>query len=528
MLKRKHFFPLILILLVAGGFLLRFWNVGQLPSGLNRDEAALAYNALLLKETGKDEWGKTWPLALESFGDYKLPGYPWLLIGVYALIGYNDTAVRLPSVLAGTLLITAAYFFARKVLHINQIFSLLAAFFVAIEPVFFFYSRMAFEANAALLFFVIALILLFQKKENVLRDFVALFCLTLAIFTYNTPLLLLPFVLIALVYWRGWSKWRVWLFSAVGICIILLIGLTSLLVLSKQKSGITIFSDESIWKQSVDYYNHFSGIEQKILGNRVVFYGQIIVLHYVQTLSPSFLVQRGGTHPWHQLPGFAHFSWTIYVLGIMGIAVVLWQIFFTKKRKKEFVVLAFFLLISPLPAAITVDAPHATRSLFFFFLFILFAIKGMELFTQKHRWFCILFPVIIFCVCVEGLNYFVHYFQQYPEESRQILKSSYEPIIQELEKDSAVKKVAVVDDGGYQYILTAWYLKMSPNVFFGTVDKHLPDRIGFRYGYKIGKYRFVVSPNDRFSNEDTLLFWDAQKKTWIDQHFSPGIRPPLQ
>src|SRR5258708_21633618 len=140
MLTRKNFLFFLFAAILIGGFLLRFWEVGRLPSGLNRDEGALAYNALLLKETGKDEWGKSWPLALESFGDYKLPGYPWLLIGTFTIFGYNDTAVRFPSVLAGTFLVLAAYFFARKVLHFEQAFSVLAAFLVAIEPVFFFYS----------------------------------------------------------------------------------------------------------------------------------------------------------------------------------------------------------------------------------------------------------------------------------------------------------------------------------------------------------------------------------------------------
>src|SRR3990172_6192442 len=91
-------------LIIGVAFLQRFWQVGQLPATLNRDEAAVAYNAFLLSETGKDEWGRSWPVALESFGDYKLPGYSLVLMPFFKLLGLNDWVVRLPSVIAGTVL----------------------------------------------------------------------------------------------------------------------------------------------------------------------------------------------------------------------------------------------------------------------------------------------------------------------------------------------------------------------------------------------------------------------------------------
>ena len=70
---------LLLSLIVLLGAALRLFQLGSIPAILNRDEAALAYNGYLLSQTGKDEWGKIWPPTLESFGDYKLPGYPLIL-----------------------------------------------------------------------------------------------------------------------------------------------------------------------------------------------------------------------------------------------------------------------------------------------------------------------------------------------------------------------------------------------------------------------------------------------------------------
>lgn len=64
-------------------FLLRFVGLEKLSPPLNRDEAALGYNAYSLLQTGKDEHGISWPLAFESIGDYKMPGYIYLSLFAY-------------------------------------------------------------------------------------------------------------------------------------------------------------------------------------------------------------------------------------------------------------------------------------------------------------------------------------------------------------------------------------------------------------------------------------------------------------
>ncbi len=92
-------------LLLLVGLVLRFYKLGEIPSILNRDEAALAYNAYLLSEVGHDEWQRSWPYALESFGDYKLPGYVLAVVAVFRVLPLTDLAVRLPSAVAGVVMI---------------------------------------------------------------------------------------------------------------------------------------------------------------------------------------------------------------------------------------------------------------------------------------------------------------------------------------------------------------------------------------------------------------------------------------
>jgi 4-amino-4-deoxy-L-arabinose transferase-like glycosyltransferase len=517
---------LLLGIITCVGFLLRIWSTNSVPAILNRDEAALAYNALLLKETGKDEWSRAWPLALESFGDYKLPGYPYLLVVFFTLFGTSDMIVRLPSVLAGTALILLTYFFIIKILKQDEKLGVLGSILVALQPVFFFYSRIGFEANVALTLFISS-IFLFLSSKKILAHFAGAVLLLIAVFTYNTPLILLPFLIPVFIWWKRVKNWREWIVPVASSILICIVGFASLASLAKQKSGITIFSDESTWMESVQFYNQYQGITQKILGNRAVFYGTKIVENYLQSFSPEFLIVRGGSHPWHTLPGFSHFYWITYILAGIGIVASIWSITQHLLRKKitevkTQLILLYLLLVSLLPAVVTVDAPHATRSLFFFNTLVLFTVVGvkkLQEFASSRNSLKFLYLVVGIILVLESGSYFSAYFSRYPRQSADILHGGFtEALTQARQKDPG--PIAIIDGDGYQYILAAWYGNVRPDVFFQTVQKHLPDKIGFRYGYKVDNYRFIVHIADRFPEEKTVIEWDDTTHSWQIREFN--------
>src|SRR5258708_38934833 len=99
MLTTKYW--LILILLMA--VFLRGIAFGISPPSLNWDEASLGYNAYSILKTGHDEWGRYFPLSFEAFGDFKLRGYVYTLVPIFALFGLNEWTVRLPSILSGVM-----------------------------------------------------------------------------------------------------------------------------------------------------------------------------------------------------------------------------------------------------------------------------------------------------------------------------------------------------------------------------------------------------------------------------------------
>ena len=69
---------------------LRFWNLGNVPIGLNIDEASYGWDAYSLLKSGHDQWGIPWPLHLKSFGDYKPAALSYTMIPFIKFLGLNN------------------------------------------------------------------------------------------------------------------------------------------------------------------------------------------------------------------------------------------------------------------------------------------------------------------------------------------------------------------------------------------------------------------------------------------------------
>src|SRR3989344_336117 len=102
-IRQKRSIAILIVVIIA--FILRAYQVDKLPPGLYDDEVSLGYNAYSLLMHGTDEYGERFPLWFKAFGEYKLPFYIYSDIIPLAIIGKNELAVRLPSVLFGTLTI---------------------------------------------------------------------------------------------------------------------------------------------------------------------------------------------------------------------------------------------------------------------------------------------------------------------------------------------------------------------------------------------------------------------------------------
>ena len=517
---------ILIALIFCFALILRVFLLGKFPPSLNRDEAALGWNAYSILKTGKDEWGKFLPLSFKSFGDYKMPLYIYLCVPSIAIFGLNEFAVRFPSALFGSLTVLLVYFlvkklFSRKIsslqdqkyltilerlnqdesgrLHLPIIVMLL----LAINPWHLHYSRVAFEANVCL-FLVVAGItfFLYAFKKPWLFSLSTLF-FVFSLYAYSSVFVFLPpLFLITLFLYRNEFKLKENILPLMLAAIIFILGSTqaafSVNEVSLAKKAITVFSDPGL----IDNFNHQrtalfleSPILARVWLNKPFYFLRIVLRNYLTTFSPNFLFLTGGRHPWHIIPGFGNFykiDAVFFVLGILS---------WFKLRGKGKWLLAVWFFLAPLASAITIDAPHSTRSLPLVVPMIILISLGINqvtvwLKTRKKKLIfysllCTLYSVL-FCYWLYA------YYYEYPRKLPIFLMSGLkEALLFTYTKDSQ-KKIIMDEAPASPYIYALFYLKINPEEFWQTVKHYGPGVDGIDNVYSFGRFQFFYQlPEER-------------------------------
>lgn len=351
MKKVLRFLPLFLIILLAS--FLRLYKLDNLPSGVNSDEVAIAYDAYSLLKTAKDQWGEFLPLSFfKSFGDYKLPLHYYLTIPSVLIFDLNEFSARFPSAVLGIFTVFLTFHLTKElfkkepfVYHV----SLMTAFIMAISPWHMVLSRTGHEITTSV-FFIILGMWLFLKKQPLF--FLSFF---LGFYTYHTSrvfiLLILPLMLF--LYWREFGKKRARVYFALYLFLILLPFLVTFFSSSGQAR---IVQTTGVLKIGMlNQINEQRGLCLRFLPetlcrlayNRLEFFGANYFKNYFNYFSPYILFTHGiqGTDTF-SLP----YRGLLYLFELPF--VLLGLIFFFKNRNPHKKLLATWILLYPLPGSL--------------------------------------------------------------------------------------------------------------------------------------------------------------------------------
>lgn len=180
----KFSFAFSLFLIITLSIFLRFYQLDKIPTGLYEDEASQGYNAYSLFLTGKDEYGKSFPIFIRSFGDFKSPLYTYLTTIPIFIFGPTIFSVRLISAIAGVLIVILTALIIKKINANNKIVCL-SALIVGISPWAIFFSRGAIEANLALFIFLLSVLFFIDSLKKPWLIIVAAALLAISTYAYH-------------------------------------------------------------------------------------------------------------------------------------------------------------------------------------------------------------------------------------------------------------------------------------------------------------------------------------------------------
>lgn len=476
---------LAIFLLIIGIFL-RLYKVDSIPPHLSNDEISIAYDAYSIAYSGKDEHGNSYPISFPSYGTYKAPLYTYVLSPLVRIFGNTELVVRLPSIVAGLLTILVIGLIAYELTSKRQI-ALWAGVLLSITPWHIYASRMAWEANLALLFLSLGIWLMMRKKL-----LFSSIILVISMYGYHTEWLLVPLIMLVggIIYFKK-SVWKFWIVS-------LILALPLFIDYVMHAGPSARAKTELIWSTPG------TGLLDILI---------MLIRNYISYLNPKTLFLNGlnilvKDNPF--TPGLL--LWPMIVPIIIGL----------KKIKNKF--FWIWLLLSPVTAALTIGDFSLIRNLNSVIPLVILAAVGLNK-INKVWWS--LFLLTLF-------NFSLIYFWHFPRELGETFQG-YRPVAYYLKTIESEATEIYVDYrygsyrwglgkeySGIPYLYLAFFQRWNPSITQNRVINNKEMHFGKYIIGQIDWGKDIIRPNRYFVVSignppgDELLYKIGQVATFND------------
>lgn len=504
----------IIAIIIIISAILRLYSLSGIPIGFNDDEAAFGYNAYSILKTTKDEWGKTLPFPVfESFGDWKLASYLYLVTLSQFAFGVNEFATRLPSAIFGISAVFSTYLLAKELF--KREIALISAFLLAISPWHVAASRNAFESDILIFFLTLSTYFFLKGLNN--KKFLTLSFLGFAasLYIYRSSWIFTPLFLtiLFLLFKKELSKQKI--FLAKNIILFLILALPLLPVIFTFKGQSRFFQESFILgvasRGIVNDVNERRGVCQKRLSNNICkfvynkynFYLLTYLNNYIANISPETYYIKGTETGYQSFPERGFFYTFEYPLLIAGL------IFLLKNQIRSSYILIAWLLIVPLGPSFTqvgnpgrlnilMPIPQIIASTGLVYIFSL--LKNVKLKT-------IYLSAIAIFIFASLLRLNFDLFFHVPQISARYQRYGYKELFQYLESQESNYKQIIVSrksDDAKQYIHYLFFTKTDPDLFRNNVTRHR-DENGWVIVEKIGNFQFFPTTPDIVSLPEKSL-----------------------
>jgi 4-amino-4-deoxy-L-arabinose transferase-like glycosyltransferase len=465
----KWHIVLIAILIIAA--VLRFYKLGNIPSSLNADEAAIGYNAYSVMKTGKDEYNRKFPLSFQSFDDYKMPVYIYASIPGIAVFGLNDFSVRLPSAVLGTLTILVTYLLVYSVFNSYPI-ALCAALLLAISPWHLQFSRSAYEANIAVFFNVLGMALLVRALKKRILYIPAFLSLALSMWSYHSSRVFIPILIIGFIgiYFREIIRNKKYFFFGLVLCVVMSIPLVIMTVSPEglvRAKGVSAMGNPGLLSRIVSWSvtDKKEGIPlSNIYHNFRLVDVSILLQGYLKHYDPNFFFSEIVMNKYHA-PG-------VGLMYVWELPVLLFGLFTLGKMKNKGKYLFFlWFLIAPIAAAPTEMLPHPVRTLVFLPTLQIFVAIGLceivEKLRIKRKFYGQLAVGISFVTIGIFSVYYIHqYYVHMPIDYAGDWQYGHKEVVENVKvMQNHFEKVIVSTSLDQPYIFFLYYLKFDPALY---------------------------------------------------------------
>lgn len=470
------------LLIVALGAFLYFYKLDEIPNGLYVDEAVSGYNAYSVLKTGKDEYGKPFPLAFRFFGSYSPPMHTYLTVPIIYFRGLKISSPRVISGISGLVLVIAVFFFIKSLKIIRSpLTPFLGAFLFAISPWLIFYSRAGYEMNIGFALFSLGVLYLWlglKKPKLLLLGFPIL---SLSSYGAHTERFLVPIiaVLFLLVFKKVLFLSKKYLSSS--LLLAFLIQLPNIYFLSTPAffTKSTLFYKGAIFSQAEKIANFLP----TFIGVPLAFIREF-TSQYLSYFSPRSLFFLGDPDLQRSIPELSVFYFWMVIPYLYGIYRL-----FKSIKTDETKFISLLTLVIPIFPALSGDPFSSQRALPLLLplsLIIFLGIDGL-IYNRKIVYWSLTFLVFsVFSLLLLWRSYFV----LFPKERAKIWGYGFSPLAEEIRKRPNEKFVIDQSRTKPAYIELAYFLEYPPEELQRSVDPKVRENYYSMVDFK-QEYRFA-------------------------------------
>ncbi len=473
--------PLFWIFIFA--LLLRLAYLSDFPWGFHVDEAKVGWNAYSIIKSGLDDHNQKPGLYYDSFGDYRPTGIFLAAIPSVLLFGNTIFATRFMSAFFGALTVIIVSLFLDKLEKKNRkILGLtpgnFAAIFMAVSAWHIEVSRATSEAAISLFFGVLSmyLLLLSLEKTKIRYLIFSVFSIFVANMFYHSMRLLAPFFYVSFILFFYKILVKKGLIKRFIITAVLVFVITAFF--SSTSGGFSRLSQVSVLKSIDSAYelqrirdeNANPKLTSKVFDNKVTVYLKAVAMSYGNYFSSGFLIGYDARPYRYATPGVGLLNYAEILLLILGLAQI-------AKGKNSFLPL-LFLLLSPIPAAITAeDSPNLHRAFIMTAFLVMIEAQGLIFLTNLNKKIRGWVFFSLFTVTAVFLVYFLHMYYSHSFYHKPFYKnlfvdsptfrnSGMMDLVQKVnEKKDAYDKIVVTNFPDSPYPWYAFFNKLEPGLF---------------------------------------------------------------
>ena len=490
---------IIFLLIMVAAAAIRLYKLGEIPLGLQQDEASIGYDAYTLATYGIDRNGYHWPIYPITWGcGGGSPLLIYLNVISVSLFGPSIRNLRMIPAVCGILTVALFYAVIRMIMDGRKFkneMALLGAAFLAVCPWHVILSRWSLDCNIMPFNMMLAfwLFMLGVKKNSTLFYCLSSAAFALCMYSYGAATIVIPILLLLVCVYglkTGALTWKRVIAAAVTFIIVFLPLIIfysiNYLGLPEIVTEYFCFNKFTAARTGEAFIAFDSSFFKTMFGNLKSMLLSVTVGDADHTLA-------------HFYPGYASLFEFTFPVTFIGLFICIKHAVTGKRGIEQLTMqyrMGIMLFISAVIGTAVLDIvilPDINRLVMLFIPFIFFFVLGAGFILEQAR---LLFAFLAAILLIGALAFTRDYFTDYSRYALSIYMPGYgDAIAKAYEIAGDDRQIRSTYEGlSSPFMLALYYTNYDPYKFYETVEYKDPDA-EFRIAKSFGNFIFEL-PED--------------------------------